>query len=427
MASDPNDPDMRDSRFALLLAKTVSDRPAADSSIRVGRAGREFCVYPAQLGYELQEELDFLSNRVMEPNIFFTGKLLAPAMPRVDEKSVRFALMRDENGARSRMRFLMPFTVEKPGFSVGPSILRAWANPFGPLGTPLVDSEGAAETIDNLLDALSQPELRLPDILVLPQLRLNGAFVRMIKAIALSRNLPLATAEPHGRMMLESKVDASLYLQQTLSPQQLQTLQSHWRQLEATGAGTLSHDIARQPQDIRLRTEEFLALEASGSKGRKRSALVSDRYRAAFAREAITNLAEIDAVRIHTLNLDGVAIASAVVFMTMGEAYVWKLAVNETHQRHAVDKLLLQRLTEWHLDDANILRTDSCGADEDGALDGFWAEKAAMGTLVIGLTQNSDRDVRQVAAQVHMYRNTRNLAKVLRERIMSIGRKNSGA
>ncbi|MES5098018.1 GNAT family N-acetyltransferase [Agrobacterium sp. BA1120] len=405
----------------MLLAKAASDRPAADSSVRVGRAGREFCIYPAQLGYDLQEELDFLSNRVMEPNIFFTGKLLAPAMPRVDDRSVRFALMRDENGARSRMRFLMPFTVEKPGFSVGPSILRAWANPFGPLGTPLVDSEGAAETIDNLLDALSQPDLRLPEILVLPQLRLDGAFVRMIKAIALSRNLPLATAEPHRRMMLESQVDAEAYLHNTLPPVQLQTLQQHWQHLE--GLGSLSHDIARQPQDIRLRTEEFLALEASGSKGRKRSALVSDRYRAAFAREAITNLAEIDAVRIHTLNLNGVAIASAVVFMTMGEAYVWKLAVNEDHERHSIDRLLMQRLTEWHLDDANILRTDSCGAYEDRNLDGFWGETAEMGTLVIGLAQNSDRDVRQVAAQVHMYRNTRNLAKVLRERIMSLGRK----
>ena len=33
--------------------------------------------------------------------------------------------------------------------------------------------------------------------------------------------------------------------------------------------------------------------------------MVLDRYRAAFAREAITNLAEADSVRIHTLDLDG--------------------------------------------------------------------------------------------------------------------------
>jgi hypothetical protein len=43
-----------------------------------------------------------------------------------------------------------------------------------------------------------------------------------------------------------------------------------------------------------------------------------------------------------------------------------------------------------------------------------------MGTLVIGLTQNGDRDMRQVTAQLHMYRSTRNMAKMLREKIMSL-------
>lgn len=106
-------PDFQDPRIAALMASAERDRPVADSSRRVGREGREFCIYPGQLGYDMQEELDFLSNRVMEANVFFTGRLLAPAMPRIDDKTVRFALIRDENGARSRMRFLMPFTVEK--------------------------------------------------------------------------------------------------------------------------------------------------------------------------------------------------------------------------------------------------------------------------------------------------------------------------
>jgi hypothetical protein len=50
----------------------------------------------------------------------------------------------------------------------------------------------------------------------------------------------------------------------------------------------------------------------------------------------------------------------------------------------------------------------------------FWKESEEMGTLVIGLTQNSDRDVRQVSTQLHMYRNTRNLARMLRQKIMSL-------
>jgi hypothetical protein len=50
----------------------------------------------------------------------------------------------------------------------------------------------------------------------------------------------------------------------------------------------------------------------------------------------------------------------------------------------------------------------------------FWQEREEMGTLVIGLTQNGDRDVRQVGAQLHMYNSTRNMAKMLRAKIMSL-------
>ena len=89
MSSDPKNPDFQDPRIAALMASAERDRPVADSSRRVGRDGREFCIYPGQLGYDMQEELDFLSNRVMEANVFFTGRLLAPAMPRIDDKSVR--------------------------------------------------------------------------------------------------------------------------------------------------------------------------------------------------------------------------------------------------------------------------------------------------------------------------------------------------
>ena len=421
MASDPNNPDFSENRFAMVKTSAELERPEADSSIRVGREGREFCIYPGQLGYDLQEELDFLSNRVMEPNVFFTGRLLAPAMPRIDDRSVRFALMRDENGTRSRMRFLMPFTIEKPGFSVGPSILRAWANPFGPLGTPLVDIEGAGETIDNLIDALMQAELRLPKVLVLPLVRLNGPFVRMIRTIAMTRNLPVATAERDRRPLLENGPDADSFLHNRLSSDERALLKAKWSDLEAMGEVT--YDVARQARDVRMRMEEFLALEAHGANNRKRNALVTDRYRTAFAREAINNLAEIDSARIHTLNLNGEAIASVVILMAMGEAYIWKAAFNARYANYMPERLLAHRLTEWQLDDANIIRTDSCVPDDELPLNHLWGTDAEMGPLVIGLSENSDRDVRQVAAQVHMYRNTRNLAKALRERIMSLGRK----
>ncbi|MDO9417919.1 GNAT family N-acetyltransferase [Pararhizobium sp.] len=400
------------------LSHARFEKPDAEQTLQTGRPGRELCLYPARAGYDLQDELEFLSNRAMEPNVFFTGRFLAPAMPRLEDRTIRLALIRDNDARRSRIRFLMPFSIEKPGFSIGPSIIRGWANPFGPLGTPLVDAEDAAETIDNFYEVLGSKAANLPPVLVLPDIRLKGKFAQLARAVAIGRNLPVTVTDTYSRPMLESLLDGPAYLKKAISPGHYRELQRQWRKLSEIAE--VSYNVARQPEEIRIRMEQFLALEASGWKGARRTAMVLDRYRAAFAREAITNLAETDGVRIHTLELNGKPIASMIVFMMAGEAYTWKTAYDETYARFSPGKLLMAELTEWHLDDANIVRSDSCAVPDHPVMSRFWEEREEMGTLVIGLHQNRDRDVRQAAAQLHLYRNTRNMARLLRDKIRSM-------
>ena len=404
-------------RMVGALSRSTIDRPVADVELELGKPGRTLSLYPGRMGYDLQQELQFLTNRAMEPNIFFAAGFLAPAMPRLDERQVRLVLIRDEDEKRSRMRLAMPFAVEKPGFSVGPSIIRTWSHPFGPLGTPLVDAEGAAETIEHMLDGLSRPAANLPGVMVLPDLRLDGAFTQMIRALAISLDMPLSVISRVKRPMLASEVDGDDYLVQSISKEHRRELRRQRRQLEKHGA--LSYQVVRQPAEVLDRLEEFLALEASGWKGRKRTAMVMDRYRAAFVREAVSNLAETDSVRIHALDLNGEAIASMVVFVMGGEAYTWKTAYDERFARFSPGKLLMEELTRWNLDDANIDRTDSCAVPDHPIMSRFWREREDIGTLVIGLRRNSDRDVRQVSSQLHLYRNTRNVARILRDKILS--------
>jgi hypothetical protein len=397
---------------------TVSQLPVPMLELRTAKEGRTLSVYHTAAGYDLQEELDFLSNRAMEPNVFFSSRFLAPAMPRLDDREIRLAVIRDENGQRSRLRLLLPFSVEKPGFSIGTPIMRAWANPFGPIGTPLVDTENAAETIDHFFDVLGRERSQLPPVLVLPDVRLHGPVTMLIKAIALSRNLPLTVADPYLRPMLESLKDGETYLRGSIKSSHMREMRRQWSLLEKIGKP--SYSVARQPREILARMEEFLLLEASGWKGKKRSAMLSDRYRAAFAREAVNNLAEIDGARIHTIDLDGRAIASMIVLIMNGEAYTWKTAYDESLARFSPGKLLVAQLTEWHLDDANIIRTDSCAVPDHPIMSRLWQEREEMGTLIIGLTPDADRMTRQAATQLHLYRNTRNVARLIREKIRSM-------
>lgn len=400
---------------------TTRQRPAPVASIAVGKPERMLSIYPSQAGYDLQAELDFLSNRAMEPNVFFTSRFLAPAMPRLEDREIRLAIIRDENETHSRLRLLMPFSVERPGFAIGAPIIRAWSNHFGPLGTPLVDAESAGEVMDHFLEALGRDEMRLPSVLVLPDIRLKGPFAQMARAIAMSRNLPVDVTGEQARPMLESLLDGEAYLKNSIKSSHMREMRRQWGHLEKLGR--VSYEVARQPQDIRLRMEEFLLLEASGWKGKKRTAMLSDRLRAAFAREAVNNLAEIDAARIHTIDLDGKAIASMIVLLMNGDAYTWKTAFNEEYSRYSPGKILTAQITDWHLDDANIVRTDSCAVPDHPIMSRLWQEREAMGTLIIGLKPNSDREVRQVGTQLHLYENTRSVAKKIRDKIMSLGRR----
>ena len=425
MSANPylqGDPTGAGGTTASSIAGLDVDRPIAELSIETAKPDRHLSIYPARCGYDLSEELQYLSNRAIEPNVFFSARFLAPAMPRLEDRLIKLLVMRDENDQRSRTRFLMPFSIERPGFSIGAPIMRAWANPFGPLGTPLLDQEGAAETLDNLLETLSRSDLDLPSVLVIPMTRLDGHFVQLFRAVAVSRNLPVAETDRFERPMLQSLEDGPTYLAQTISAKHRRERRRQRRLLSETGE--LRYNVARQPEEIRHRMEEFLSLEASGWKGRRRSAMVVDRYRAAFAREAITNLAETDNVRIHTLNLDGQAIASTVVFVMGGTAYTWKTAFDETYAHCSPGQLLMDDLTETHLDDPNIMTTDSCAVPDHPVMSRIWRERCPMGTLIIGLDPASDRDVRQVEKQLHLYKNTRNIARVVRDRLRALtGRK----
>lgn len=399
------------------IGSAAVGEPVPELRIPTNMPGQEFCVYPARAGYDLQEEIDRLSNRCMEPNVFFTGRFLAPAMPRLDDRQIRIGILRNTDRGRRRARILLPFSVEKPGFSLGAPIMRVWANDYGPLGTPLIDGEDAAQSLDSLLEVLARPDAQLPEVLVLPDIRLGGNFTQLAKAITLSRNLPIDVTNTYERPFLQSYQDGPTYLRQNIAPRHLQEMRRQRKHLAAMGR--LTYEVARQPDDVRRRMEEFLLMEARGWKGAKRTAMILDRYRSAFAREAVANLAETDSVRVHTLSLDGRCIAILVVFVISGEAYTWKTTYDEELTRFSPGKLLMENLTEWHLDDANILRTDSCAVPDHPLMSRMWREREPMGTLVIGLRQNSDRDVRQVSGQLHLYRNTRNIARALRQKILS--------
>lgn len=378
-------------------------------------ARRSLAIYPASAGFDLVGELEHLSARAIEPNVFFNPCFLAPAMPRLDDREVRLAVIRDGDDSRSRLRLLVPFTVERAAPPFGTPILRTWSNPFGPLGTPLVDSDDPAGVIEDFFQMLARPHLKLPKVFVLPEVRLDGPFAMLLGQFAEARGLPLAVANRVERPHLRADAEGEDYLRAALGGHRLRELRRLKRRLGAVGR--LDYVVARQPEAVRLAIEAFLALEASGWKGRARTAMAVDRYRAAFVREAAERLAARDLCRVHALVLDGKTIASLVVFIESSVAYTWKTAYDEALAAFSPGVLLMAEVTRTLLDDPNVDIADSCAVPDHPVMSRMWRERRPLGTFVVGLTPDTGRQVRQAAAQIDLYRQTRNAVRILRGRV----------
>jgi hypothetical protein len=392
--------------------------PAHIELLEGRRPLRKLAIYPASAGFDLVDELDYLSARTIEPNVFFNPHFLAPAMPRLEDREVRLAVIRDGDEYKNRLRLLVPFSVERPALPLGVSIMRTWASPFGPLGTPLIDRDDPVGVIEDFFAMLSRSHLRLPKVLVLPDMRLDGAVASMLRNVAEARGLPLETTGRFERAFLESRLDGDVYLKSALNKHHY----GEYRRLKRRLAdqGELVHSVARGPEEIRPAIEGFLALEAAGWKGRQRTAMAVDRYRAAFAREAVHGLAEHDLCRIHSLTSGGRLIASLIVFVEAGVAYTWKTAYDENYSTFSPGVLLMIEVTKQHLDDPNIEMTDSCAVPDHPMVSRLWSERKPIGTLVIGMTPAADRITRQAASQLHLYRETRNFARLVRNRVRSM-------
>ncbi len=167
--------------------------PAHLELLANNRPERKLAVYPASAGFDLVEELDYLCARTIEPNVFFNPRFLAPAMPRLEDREVRLAVIRDGDEYRNRLRLLVPFSVERPAVPLGVPVMRTWASPFGPLGTPLIDRDDPVGVIEDFFSMLSRPHLKLPKVFVLPDLRLDGPVASLLASMADTRGLTLVT------------------------------------------------------------------------------------------------------------------------------------------------------------------------------------------------------------------------------------------
>lgn len=282
------------------------------------------------------------------------------------------------------------------------------ADPYGTLGTPMLDRACADTAAASLMRAARNAGAHA---LLLRDLPLDGEVMA-----AFTRALGKTAAKPrvldsYARACLDATGDAETVLREALGAKKLKELRRQRNRL--ADHGEVVFRAAREPDAVAAALEIFLELESSGWKGERGTALANHPGDAAFIRRATTALAAHGQCEIMTLHAGAEPVAAAVVLRHHDQAYYFKLGINERFARLSPGVQLTLDITRHFCADPAIARVDSTANAGHPMIDPIWRGRITVGDVLIPLRGDRDPVVALIASAHAARRRLRGVARRL--------------
>ncbi len=351
---------------------TVADRYPADS---FAVEWREFTELEP-----IVDEWRNLAARALERNIFYEPAF-ALAAAAVFGRGAGALLVWSGTNPRKLLGFF-PARIEARRYGVKLPVLVGWTHPYAPFGTPLVERDAAEPVIAAWLAHLAG-EPALPGLVLLPFIPEDGPFAAALGTILRRAQMQSADFNRHRRALLAPGADRSEYVGRALGGRKLKELRRIGRRFSDLGA--ILFTAATEPAAAAKAAEEFVALEASGWKGKAGTAAAHHDKIQRFVKTAVRALAATGQVAINRILVDGRAIAATITLRSGDAAWFWKIAYDESFARYSPGVLLTVAVTEDLVDDAAVARTDSCATANHPMIDRIWRERLSLGDRFVAV------------------------------------------
>jgi CelD/BcsL family acetyltransferase involved in cellulose biosynthesis len=257
------------------------------------------------------------------------------------------------------------------------------ADPYGTLGTPLLDRDMACEAAMKLV---RQARLSGAHALILRDAALDGATVHAFTEVLRQDGLKPKRLRSLVRASLDATGDAERVLRDGLGPKKMKELRRQRNRL--AGHGAVVFQVARTPQQVAAAVEQFLALEASGWKGKAGTALLQHAGDASFVRRATMALAASGQCEIVSLHAGNTPVAAAIVLRHQDRAFYFKLGVDERFAKFSPGVQLTLDLTRHLCADPAIASADSTATPDHPMINPIWRGRFAIGDVLIPLRRN---------------------------------------
>jgi len=352
--------------------------PAAEKTAAASRGRAEMTVEWVPLAALYVAEFERwrdLARRALEPNVFFEPAFARAAATHLKGREIGAVAVH----AGARLLGLMPGRIE--GIASGRPVATfiAWAHPFAPFSTPLIDREAAADVVAAMLDFL--PELPgSPRLALFPLIDETGPAARLIAGHLSRGGRAPHRLDPHARAALMTGAGDAL---DAVSAKKLKELRRQRRRLAEEGA--LTHESITETNGIGAAVADYLAVESRGWKGRSGSAALLHPAIGRFLAEAVAGLAAEGKARVDCLKLDGKTIAAAITLFSGDRAWFWKTAYDEAFARYSPGVQLALDLTETLGSNRTIAMVDSCAIADHPMIDHLWSGRLAVADWLVPL------------------------------------------
>lgn len=267
------------------------------------------------------------------------------------------------------------------------------AEAYGALGTPLIAAEAAEAAVARLFE---QARHAGAHALVLRDVPLDGPAMRTIAHVLEWTGQRPYVIGAHPRAVLHASRGDEELMREALGSKKLKELRRQRNRL--ADQGEVRFSSARTAPDVARALDTFLALEASGWKGRNGTALANDEGDVAFIRRACTALAAQDKCEIVTLSAGDTPVASGIVLRHRDRAFFFKIAVDEKFSRLSPGVQLTLDLTHQLCADESVALADSTAIPGHPMIGPLWRGRMRTGDVVIPLSRRSPVALATVAA-----------------------------
>lgn len=334
----------------------------------------------------------WLAANALERNIFFEPAILTAALQHLAPDALSLCVASDPDSGLALAAMPLRRTPRRYGPLPTPVPLAVWHHPYSMVGTPLVSPEFPEQALAALLARAGRIDGG-PSVLLMPMVRDDGPLWPLLLQVLKDthrRYHVLATHDRAGLHITHAHDVAQATLASVGTKKSAQSIRASRK--KAAALGTLHHGVARQGEELMVALDAFLALEASGWKGKRGTALASIGHDA-FARQAVLALAQQGQVRIDITRIGDTPIAGTLSIRSGPPEtplwMPWKTAFDERFMACAPGVMTLANLTEDLLVQAHAHGTpmllDSLAGSDSQIGNRLWRQRWLFHDLIIDL------------------------------------------